>query len=231
MPETRSLYARVRPREETLLWGGLVVCTELLLVLLYFAATDAALAGPAGIRYVLYPFVWINVGAWAVLRTTPAPSGDRQRWAALAISVAYFGVLAYAGGVVGQGYVAHGHGHQHATSLRLLLLDAPPGWSPGLVYFGQYVHLTLLPFKLVGYLALSYLVYATVLDAAGSAVTGALGLLSCVSCTWPVLASLVTGVFGSGTAIAGAVYAQSYGLSTVVFVVTVGLLYWRPFGR
>jgi cytochrome c biogenesis protein CcdA len=62
-------------------------------------------------------------------------------------------------------------------------------------------------------------------------VTGILGLLSCVSCSWPILATLVTGVAGSGTAIAGAAYAQSYGLSTVVFVVTVGLLYWRPFGR
>jgi len=57
-----------------------------------------------------------------------------------------------------------------------------------------------------------------------------LGLLSCVSCTWPVLASLVGGVAG-GTGLAAAVTTQSYGLSTVVFCVTVGLLYWRPFGR
>jgi len=90
--------------------------------------------------------------------------------------------------------------------------------------------MVVIPYKLIGYLALTYLVYVTLLDAAGSAVGGVLGLLSCVSCTWPVLATIVTGVAGSGTALAGAVYAQSYDLSTVVFVVTVGLLYWRPFG-
>ena len=72
--------------------------------------------------------------------------------------------------------------------------------------------------------------YATVLDAARSAVTGVLGLLSCVSCSWPVLASLATGVAGGGSGLAAAVSTGSYGLSTVVFVATVALLYWRPFG-
>ena len=81
----------------------------------------------------------------------------------------------------------------------------------------------------MGYLALAWLVYATVIDAAGSAVTGVLGLLSCVSCSWPILASLLTGI-GGGGALAAAAQSQSYELSTVVFVVTVALLYWRPFG-
>jgi hypothetical protein len=45
-----------------------------------------------------------------------------------------------------------------------------------------------------------------------------------------VLASLATGVFGSGTALASAVYGLSYDISTVVFLLTVALLYWRPFG-
>jgi hypothetical protein len=73
-------------------------------------------------------------------------------------------------------------------------------------------------------------VYATVLDAAGSAVTGVLGLLSCVSCSWPVLTSIATGLVGGSSGVAAAVSNGSYGLSTLVFVVTVGLLYWRPFG-
>jgi hypothetical protein len=45
-----------------------------------------------------------------------------------------------------------------------------------------------------------------------------------------VLATLVGGTLGGGAA-AGAVMNRSYGLSTAVFVLTVGLLYWRPFGR
>jgi cytochrome c biogenesis protein CcdA len=82
----------------------------------------------------------------------------------------------------------------------------------------------------VGYAALAVLVYATALDVAGSAIGGVLGLFSCVSCTWPVLASLVGGVAGGSSAVASAALSGSYGLSTVIFVVTVGLLYWRPFG-
>jgi hypothetical protein len=54
-------------------------------------------------------------------------------------------------------------------------------------------------------------------------------LVSCVSCTLPVLAALVSGVAGgSVTAVAT---GFSYDLSTLVFVASVGLLYWRPLGR
>ncbi|MFC7080732.1 DUF7546 family protein [Halorussus caseinilyticus] len=85
-----------------------------------------------------------------------------------------------------------------------------------------------MPYKLVGYVALAYLVYDTVLDTAGSAVSGVLGLVSCVSCTWPVIATLAAGVTGSGTAVAAAASEWSYTLGTVAFLLTVGLLRWRP---
>lgn len=213
----------VRVSRETLAWGALVVNTELLALLAYGVFGPTALRDPLAVRYWLYPFVWINVGVWAILRTSPRPAPTRQRRLAGLLAFGYFGVLAYAGGVVG-------HGHAD-TGVRVVTWAIPPGWGPAILYNGFGLSLSLLPYQLVGYVALAYLVYATVLDAAGSAVTGVLGLLSCVSCTWPVLASLVSGVVGGGTALAGAVYAQSYGLSTVVFVVTVLLLYYRPFGR
>lgn len=212
---------RARVRKRTLLWGALVVNTELLALLVYAVVGDTTLTGPLAVRFWLYPLVWINVGVWAVVRTTPAAASARERRLAAALAVGYFAVLAYAGGLVGQSYTA--------TGLRVVTWALPPGWAPAVLYNGMGVGVTLLPYKVVGYVALAYLVYATVLDAAGAAVSGVLGLLSCVSCTWPVLASLVSGLLGSGTALAGAVYAQSYGLSTVVFVVTVALLYWRPF--
>jgi hypothetical protein len=214
---------RVSVERDTLLWGALVVNTELLVLLAYGVLGSTSLRDPLAVRYWLYPFVWINVGIWAFFRTSPAPAPARQRRLAAALAVGYFGVLAYTGGVVG-------HAHQ-ATGLRVSWWALPPGWGPAVLYNGMGLSLTLLPYKVIGYLSLAYLVYATILDAAGAAVSGVLGLLSCVSCTWPVLASLVSGVVGSGTAVAGAVYAQSYGLSTVVFVATVALLYWRPFGR
>lgn len=221
---TTDWLDRVRPRRETILWAVLVVNLELLVLGLYWIASDVRLIDPAAVRYWLYPFVWINVGAWAILRTRPAPGGRRQRRIAAAIAVGYFLLLASVGGLVGP--AAPG-----PTAFRISALDIPPGWGPALLYNGAVLSVTLLPFKVVGYVALAYLVYATVIDAAGSAVTGLFGLLSCVSCTWPIIASVVTGVFGGGAALAGAVYSQSYDISTAVFVVTVALLYWRPFGR
>jgi hypothetical protein len=216
---------RFRPRRETVLWGALILNLELLLLASYAVLADTRLVGPLAVRYWLFPLVWINVGLWAIVRTRPTPTAPRQRRIAAAIAVGYFGVLAYFGGVIGLASTPD------ISTLRVVLLDLPPGWGPAVLYDGTLVGVTLMPYKLVGYVALAYLVYATVLDAAGSAIGGLLGLLSCVSCTWPVLATLVTGVVGSGSAVANAAYGGTYGLSTVVFVVTVGLLYWRPFGR
>lgn len=221
---TAGRLDRFRPRGETLLWGALAVAIEVFLLGAYALVTDARLTGLAGIRYWLYPFVWINVGAWVLFRTRPAPTGPRRRRTAAAIAVGYFAVLAYVAGMVGPAPDGV------PGTFQVALASVPPGWAPTVVYSGSVLAVTLIPFEVVGYTALAYLVYATVIDAAGSAVTGVVGLLSCVSCTWPVLASLITGVVGSGTAVAGAVYTQSYDLSTAVFLVTVALLFWRPFG-
>ena len=219
----RSPLDRLRPRRETLLWGAILVNTELLLLLVFALTWDGQLLSVFAVRRWVYPFVWINVGLWAVVRTWPvdAAVSPRNRRLVALLAVAYLGVLAYAGGLVGP---AHG-----GESFRIAYENIPPGWSPTVLYTGFGVSLTLIPYKMVGYLALAYLVYATVLDATGSAVSGVLGLLSCVSCSWPVLATVVSGVAG-GTAFASAVYWWSYDLSTAVFLVTVGLLYWRPFG-
>jgi hypothetical protein len=217
-------YARLRPDTETLLWAAIVCNFELLLLSLYVVGFDGTLTSAGAVRYWLYPFVWINVGIWAIVRTTPAAASARHRRIALVLAVGYFAVLAYVGGLINGPMPGPMAGFSAS-------FDLPPGWGPALFYSGSLFTVSILPFKAVGYVALAYLVYATVLDAAGSAVTGLLGLLSCVSCTWPVLAGIATGVFGSGTAVASAVYSQSYGLSTIVFVVTVGLLYWRPFGQ
>jgi hypothetical protein len=217
-----SPLARFRPRRQTLLWGALLVNTEILLLLAYSIYGNSSLLTLRGLALWLYPFVWINAALWAIVRTDiPAVEG-RTRWLAGALAVGYFGVLAYAGGLVG-------HSHM-ATGFSVTWTGIPPGWAPAVNYGGAVLNLTLIPYKVIGYLALTYLVYATILDATRSAVTGVLGLLSCVSCSWPVLASLAAGVFGGGSGIAAAATGTSYTISTVVFVATVALLYWRPFG-
>lgn len=210
---------RFEIRRDTLVWGALLVNTQLLLMAIYHVLSPNDIAG---LTPVVVPVVWITVGLWAIVRTDPPPASQRRQTVALAVATAYFGLLGYFGGVWGAGIV------DYPTSVRLATTSLPPGWAPALLANTPWIRLSVLPFQLVGYVALAYLVYATVLEAAGSAISGVLGLLSCVSCTWPVIASIVTGVVGGSAALAGVVYAQSYLLSTAVFVATVGLLYWRP---
>jgi hypothetical protein len=110
-------------------------------------------------------------------------------------------------------------------TVRVLALS--PGWGPALLYDGV-LRLALLPFKIVGYGVLAYLVYGLVADVARSGlVGGAVGLFSCVSCTLPLAAAVVSTVVG-GTVGLAATSTWSYDLSTLAFVVSVGLLAWRP---
>jgi hypothetical protein len=216
---TTIRLSRYRPSRTDLLYGGLLVNTNLIAVVLYDLLAPGSLQP---LRYTLYGLLWINVGVVAVAKTHTAPAGTRTRRRAALLAVGYAVLLAVAGGLVRGGGVT-------ADGFRIALL--PAGWGPALIYSGELVNLVLMPARVVGYAALAYLLYATVLDAAGAAVSGVLGLLSCVSCSWPILASIATGVFGSGSALAAAAISASYDVSTAVYLVTVVLLYWRPLVR
>lgn len=207
-----------RVERDTLLLAGLLVNT-----LLVFALGYAALAGVGVLepyRFTLYGLLWLGASVWAVSRVEVPDAPGRTKRRAAAVAVAYFAVLAVAGGIVvlpGPGSVA---------GFRVAVL--PPGWGPAPVLSTEVLNLVLMPARVVGYLALAYLVYATVVDAAGAAVSGLVGLLSCVSCSWPVLAGVATTLFGGTGALASATMALSYDLSTAVFLVTVALLAYRP---
>lgn len=203
---------------ESVLKLALVLNAQLVFVVLYYAITDVTLADP---RYVLYGLVWLNVGG-AVLYTTraPADAAFSTRRRALAVATAYFGLLAVFGGLVGTGL------GDAATGFRVAWLT--PGWGPAFVYGGTHLTIVLMPAYLVGYAALAALVYVTILDAAGSAVAGVVGLFSCISCTWPILAAVSSAVLGGTGVFAATAFDASYDLSTAVFLLTVALLYWRP---
>ncbi|MEF8807943.1 DUF7546 family protein [Natronomonas sp.] len=203
-------------RKRALLYAGIVANTLVVLVLLF-----AVLSGRTPTRVWLFPVVWFAVGTWALVRTSPTPAGRRTKRVAGAIAVGYFAVLAVVGGLVGlAGPVT--------TGLTIQVTELPPGWNPSILYAGDTVRLAIVPYTAFGYAVLSYLVYATAVEARSAVAGGLLGLFSCVSCTLPVIASLVGGLVGGGAALVSAATAQSYGLSTVVFVVTVLLLSVRP---
>lgn len=209
------------PSVEAALWWGFVLSLQGAVLGAYLVARGTTLR-----PFHVYPFVWITVGLWAVIETGTPAASRRHRLTAGTIAVGYFLLLGYAGGLYDAGRVPEGLdvGLRVATSI-------PPGYGPALLYAGPELTLSIRPYLLIGYLSLAYLVYATVLDAAGSAIAGVVGLLSCISCSWPILASLLAAVLGGGSAAVSAVYAESYALSTAVFVVTVALLCWRPFAR
>lgn len=216
--------ARRLPGVRGLSLGFAVLTAEVLVLGLHVASSSGTYTNPFAL---VYPFVWVNaaiVGVWVA--DVPAAVG-RRRLAAGAVAGGYLLVLAYFGGVLSPGYALVG-GAEAASPGWYVSTGLPPGYGPAAVYESALATVVLLPYKLVGYGALAYLVYGTVVDAARTGVAGVLGLLSCVSCSWPVLAALVSGVAGSGSAVAAAAFDQSLGLSTVVFVVTVALLAWRP---
>lgn len=204
-----------RPNRTTVVLAGVGLVAEALFAVAYLAGTRPTIARPLFV--VLVPFLWLNLALWVFLRVRPAAQPG-TRWPAV-VAIAYFGVLAVFGGIVSPG----GTG---GAGFRVLVTGFP-GWVPLVVVDATLLTMVLVPFKLVGYLALSYLVYVTVVDAAGALLGSAVGLFSCVSCTFPLIAGLVTTIAGGG-AVAAAVYSNAYLLSTVVYAVTVVLLVWQP---
>lgn len=205
IPSTRALY-----------WT-LFLNTQLLAVLGYVLYTDGEIQSYG---FLLLGLVWINVAVWVLSTVNVEPPTDRLRRRAIALSAGYFLLLAVAGGLVSAGI------GEAATGFRLAIL--PPGWGPAPLYSGYYVNITLLPAYVLGYIALAWLVYAAIVDTAGSAKAGVLGLFTCISCSWPVIAVVGSTLFGGGSIVAASALELSYELSTAVFLLTVVLLYWRP---
>jgi hypothetical protein len=213
LPRRRDLGEDARRR---LLYTAVVANTCLLFLLVYAVVTRR----PVTVLWA-YPVVWITVGAWALLRTSPVPTDRRTRYLAAALGVGYFLLLAFVGGL-------YGLSSGVATGLTVQVASLPPGWNPAVFYGGEAVRFAVVPYMAFGYAVLSYLVYATAVEARGAVTGGVLGLFSCVSCTLPVVASIVGGFLGSAGALTAAASSLTYGAGTVVFVVTVLLLSWRP---
>jgi len=208
--------ASVSRREWLLL--GVVVLLEVGLVAAYFLAADSRMTS---IRYTVYPLLWITVGIWVVVRTDP-PAVDRRGWLlALAVAVAYASTLLVLSGMVS----LYGPGGPPIPT-GVTVGMASPGWGPRITVVAETFHVVFVPYRAVGYVALTYLVYARTAEAVGAVAPGALGLVSCLGCAFPILSSLGAGVVGTGTTSGFA--EVSVDLATAVFLLAVALLYWWP---
>lgn len=193
-----------------------VVLVEATLLFAYFAVTSAQPTDE--IRYLIYPFIWINAGLWAVFRSDANPGSWPHRLVAVSIAGVYLLTILYLPGNVGLGVAGA------PADFRVEMYA--PGWGPMLAFTSPWLRLFLLPFEVVGYASLAYLLYVNVLDVTRGVFSGVFGLVTCIGCTAPILAPLIGVLGGPATSLTTTAYKWSYDIGTLVFLLTVGLLYW-----
>ncbi|UWG48237.1 putative membrane protein [Halanaeroarchaeum sp. HSR-CO] len=218
-----SGYSSLNPRRfdgETVATWTLVVFTEFLLVAGFLAVSSTSVDQ---LRYVVYPFVWINTGLLAVSAIETTPQNWRHRAVGMTVAVGYYLVLMYAAGNLG--------GTPAGTDWSLRVSMLMPGWGPSIVAAGPTLRVSMVPFEVIGYAALSYLLYANVLRISRGLLAGALGLVTCVGCTVPILAPLIGLLGGPASGLTSTAYQYSYDVGTLLFVLTVGILYASATGR
>ena len=188
-----------------------VVATVALLTAIatYLRLTDAVITTG---RSLSYPVVWIVTSLTAAVWIGLTVRGRPRRWRGVAIGGGYTLVIGWLTGLLG------------ATTggFPLRVHAAPPGWGPIILYDSGLLRLSIVPFKLIAYLALGYVIYALVAAHRGSIRAAAVGVFSCVSCTGPLLVAIIGAV--GGTQATTAVATAGYDIATVALVATFGLL-------
>jgi len=212
----RGLRDRLAISTETVAYWALVLWTEFALVVAYLTLNTTTVTEP---RYLVYPFVWINVGLLAVVHTRRSlrdrTPGRRTRLVAGALAAAYLAVLCLLGGLLYLPVLSPAH-----TGTLFSVSWVVPGWGPIVTARTHAFQVTVVPFKFAGYLALSYVLYARLLDATRALASAVFGLFSCVGCTVSLLAPLL------GASAFGAATTLTWDASTVVYLLAIATLYW-----
>jgi len=102
---TREWVSSVEIERRTARFWIVVVLLEGFLLLAYFALTTAE--PTTEVRYLVYPFVWINAGLWAVRRVTPLRGREHIEQSGSSFAIAYLFVVLYIPGRSGSGPQVH----------------------------------------------------------------------------------------------------------------------------
>lgn len=211
-----------RPHLWILLVFNILLAVQLFAAVLYGLYFESP---PTSLHLFLIPFVWTTVSILAVYFTDPVSRGWKHRLFASGIAGGYFLLFLALSGSIG---LTPSLFDPVTNALGIGFgFDRTLGWGPILFYAGEWVGVRIIPFQLVGYLALSYLVYAAVLDVTKSASAGLLGFALCPGCAAAFFAPAFAGVAGLSSAFALFI-RYSYEIATVLFVVAVAVLYWQP---
>lgn len=210
MSQPTAVWSSVRSPVGAAVSTAVVVTVVLLTAIITYLHLTAATI-TAG-RSLAYPVVWIvsslTAGVWIGLTVRGRP----RRWRGVVIGGGYTLGVAWLTGLIGS----------TTGGFPLRVHAAPPGWGPIVLYDSGLLRFSIVPFKLIAYVALGYIIYALVAAHHGSIRAAALGVVSCVSCTGPVLLAAV-GAIG-GTQATTAVATVGYDIATAALVATLGLL-------
>lgn len=201
----------------TLTVANLFISLQLVVTVAYTVLTGVTVPG---FQYVIIPFIWINVAVWAIVRTTPAGREVKHTAVAFGIATVYFLVILYLSGLLRPATASL---EQITGAAGFGVTWRSIGWGPTLLYSGEWVSLVLIPYQVIGYLALSYLLYVTILDITNSALGGIVGLVPCPGCAAPLFTSLIAGIAGTSSAFVLLITYQ-YELATMLFVIAIALL-------
>ena len=210
MSHSAAVWSSVRSPIRAAVATAVVATVALLTAIAtYLRLTDAVITTG---RSLSYPVVWIVTSLTAAVWIGLTVRGRPRRWRGIAIGGGYTLVIAWLTGLLG------------ATTggFPLRVHAAPPGWGPIILYDSGLLRLSIVPFKLIAYLALGYVIYALVAAHRGSIRAAAVGVFSCVSCTGPLLVAIIGAV--GGTQATTAVATAGYDIATVALVATFGLL-------
>ena len=210
MSHSAAVWSSVRSPIRAAVATAVVATVALLTAIAtYLRLTDAVITTG---RSLSYPVVWIVTSLTAAVWIGLTVRGRPRRWRGIAIGGGYTLVIGWLTGLLG------------ATTggFPLRVHAAPPGWGPIILYDSGLLRLSIVPFKLIAYLALGYVIYALVAAHRGSIRAAAVGVFSCVSCTGPLLVAIIGAV--GGTQATTAVATAGYDIATVALVATFGLL-------
>jgi len=211
-PQSTAVRTRLReapPLGVAVVSGAIVLLVQVTAIFAYLDIQQPTLTsfGP-----MVYPVVWITAGIVAAVWVGRTVDSRRQRGLGVAVGGVYTVTLLWLSGILSAG----------SGTGTLMVQSTLPGWGPIVHYHGSLAHLSIVPFELIAYLTLGYIVYVLVADSGGSVRAAVLGFGSCVSCTASALLA-AAGAVGS-TQLSSVVATAGYDTATVVLLITYGLL-------
>ncbi len=199
-----------------------LVAVQVLAAVLYGLVFGTSLLS---LHVFLLPFVWITVSVVTIWYTDPVSRGWKPTAFAGAVAVGYLSLFLWLSGTIG----FTPSQLEPVTGSLGFGVDAGRsfGWGPIIYYSGEWIGARLIPYQLIGYVSLSYMVYLAVLDVTRSAGAGTIGLILCPGCAAAAFVPAFGGIAGVSAALT--IFLQfSYEIATVMFVVAMGWLYYQP---